>query len=116
MSYLQGIHATLTLESYFCRTTMDSNGKKQGWWIYYKVNYNPKPIPDELDSGNYVGSYRYGKYVEDKKVGNWIKFQNIHQCFEERIDSFYYKKDTVGVYSSFFREHHETIEYIMDST
>ncbi len=95
----------------------DSYGKKQGWWIYYKVNYNPTPIPDALDSGNYVGSYRYGKYKDDKMIGIWIKFQNIHQCYEEHRDSFYYKQDTVGVHTFSFAGYNQTVvEYIHDST
>ncbi len=95
----------------------DSNGKKQGWWIYYNVDYHATALPNIYDSGSYVGSYRYGQYKDDKMLGNWIKFQNIHQCYEERVDSFYYKKDTVGVLTyTFFKDKYTVLEFINDSS
>src|ERR1700677_3318606 len=53
-----------------------------------------------------------------QKIGNAINFQNVHLCYDERSDSFYYKKDTLGVYSSFveFGYHQTVLEYIKDST
>jgi hypothetical protein len=92
----------------------DAHGRKQGWWIYYKVEYNPEPIPDVLDSGNYINAYRYGKYNDDQLVGEWKEVFNVHQIFESRVDSHFYTKDTLKVISTLFRDKFTTI-YIGDS-
>lgn len=92
----------------------DSSGRKQGWWIHYKVEYNPTIRPDYLDSGNYVADYSYGKYKDNKKIGRWVNVNNVHEVYASRIDSFYNGKDTVGIYSSgwYFNT---VVEYIKDS-
>lgn len=96
---------------------IDEHGLKQGWWIYYKVDYNPVAIPDELDSGYYVADYIYGQYNSGFKTGAWIKFKNVHQCYIAEIDSYYYNKDTVRVTSyNIMGKETNTIEFIDDSS
>jgi len=73
---------------------IDSNGRKQGWWIYYKVEYNPQPIPDVLAKGDYVDHYDYGRYKDDKKVGAWKRVNNVHLVYEASVDSTYNSNDT----------------------
>ncbi len=96
----------------------DSSGKKQGWWIYYKVDSNPSEIPDVLSVGNYVDRYSYGKYENDKKAGKWTEVFNVHLICERRVDLFYNKKDTVSVYSTFadMGQFESIVDYIKDSS
>ena len=76
----------------------DSLGKKQGWWIYYKVDHNDIADPDALDTGNYVEKFTYGKYRDDLKIGIWRTIFNVHLISVMRQDSFYYNKDTVTTF------------------
>lgn len=96
----------------------DSYGKKQGWWIYYTVQYNPADKPDELEKGDYIQDYIYGQYKEDKKIGDWRTIANVHQIYERRVDNYYYGKDTIliksGVWDGGWKE--AMIYYNSDST
>ena len=67
---------------------LDSLNQKQGWWIDYKIQYNPTKIPEALDSGYYVDHYQCGEYLNNEKIGVWRKIQNVHQISWYRIDSF----------------------------
>jgi hypothetical protein len=67
----------------------DSYGRKQGWWIYYTVQYNPAEIPDVLEKGDYVEDYVYGQYKDDKKIGDWRTIANVHQIYERSIDNYH---------------------------
>lgn len=80
---------------------IDSSGLKQGWWIKYKIEYNPVDRPDELAKGNYVNDYSYGKYKDNIKIGEWIWIENVHLIYETRIDNYYYSKDTILITSGF---------------
>jgi len=80
---------------------IDSSGLKQGWWIKYKIENNPIDRPDELTKGNYVDSYSFGKYKDNKKIGDWISIANVHLIFETRRDNYYYSEDTVLITSGF---------------
>jgi len=79
----------------------DSNGLKQGWWIDYKVKYNPVDRPDELAKGSYVDNYSYGRYKNNLKIGNWISVANVHLIYETQRDNYYYSKDTIMITSKF---------------
>lgn len=96
----------------------DKLGKKQGWWIYYKVQYNPVDKPDELEKGDYVPDYFYGQYENDIKIDTWHTVMNVHQIYDQREDKYYYSRDTSRVTSWFasggFSE--SDIIYINDST
>ncbi|WP_317898262.1 hypothetical protein [Aurantibacillus circumpalustris] len=96
----------------------DKFAKKQGWWIYYKVQYNPVDKPDELEKGDYVQDYFYGQYADDRKIGTWHTVMNVHLIYDQREDSYYYSQDTSRVTSWFadggFNE--SDILYIKDST
>lgn len=96
----------------------DKSEKKQGWWIYYKVQYNPVDKPDELEKGDYVQDYVYGQYKNDIKIGTWRTVRNVHQIYDQREDTYYYSQDTSRVTSWFasggFNE--SNIIYIKDST
>jgi len=92
----------------------DLLGKKQGWWIYYKVEYNPSDIPDELRQGEYVPEYVYGEYKDNKKIGTWITVFNVHLISEIREDIYYYSQDTSRVTSKFAYE--SDVLYLKDST
>ncbi|MCW3075828.1 MAG: hypothetical protein JWO32_437 [Bacteroidetes bacterium] len=96
----------------------DKAGKKQGWWIYYKVLYNPVDKPDELDKGDYVPDYIYGQYKNDAKIGDWHTVKNVHLIYDQRVDKYYYSKDTVRVISEFASGgwFETEILYINDST
>ena len=80
---------------------IDTNGIKQGWWIYYEIKYNPEDQPDVLGKGYYVNDYIYGKYQNNLKVGKWKTIQNVHLIYESRSDSFYYAEDTTLIISYF---------------
>lgn len=80
---------------------IDSLGKKTGWWINYKIKYNPKESPDELEKGNFVNHYNFGMYKDNFKVGTWKTIENIHLVYVKRIDNYYYSKDTILVTSEF---------------
>jgi hypothetical protein len=97
---------------------IDAQGRRQGWWIAYKVHYNPKRIPDELDSGNYVDHYTFGEYQNNKKTGAWKKIENVHQVYIRRVDSFYYSGDTARVVSNYMDGGFVSsrVEYIKDSS
>jgi hypothetical protein len=75
----------------------DKQGRKHGWWIYYKIHYNPMIIPDVLDAGNYISTYRYGKYEHGKLVGIWKEINNVHLIYEVRVDTHYYSKNKLKV-------------------
>lgn len=96
----------------------DKSEKKQGWWIYYEVQYNPEYKPDELEKGDYVSDYVYGQYENDLKIGTWRTVRNVHQIYDQREDRYYYSLDTSRVASWFlsggFNE--SEIIYIKDST
>lgn len=77
---------------------VDSQGRKQEWWINYKVDYNPTRIPDELDTGFYVDHYSFGKYQNNRKVGNWIGIENGHMIYVSWRDSFWYDGEKAGVF------------------
>jgi hypothetical protein len=79
----------------------DGNGKKQGWWIYYKVQYNSVDKPGVIEIGDYVQTYTYGKYEDNRKVGDWRTIENVHLIYERRIDNYYYSKDTILIKSSY---------------
>jgi hypothetical protein len=79
----------------------DIFGKKQGWWIYYTVHYNPDKKPDYLEKGDYVFEYVYGQYKDDKKIGDWRTIANVHLIYERRVDNYYYGKDTILIKSEF---------------
>jgi len=74
---------------------IDSAGVKQGWWIKYKVEYNPVYIPDDLPKGHYVGSFSYGKYLDGKQIGDWKTINNRHQIYEVENKNYYYAEDTI---------------------
>ena len=95
---------------------IDAKGQKQGWWIYYNVDYNPIRLPDELDSGYYVKDYIYGQYEDNKKIGRWTEVANVHLITERRVDSYYYAKDTVRVRVYNFWHESAIIDYIKDSS
>lgn len=80
----------------------DTNGKKQGWWLIYEIKMNPARIPDELEEGEYVESYSFGKYLEDKKIGAWKTVQNVHQIYISRTDSFIYRPGSTTIISGYF--------------
>ena len=97
---------------------MDKYGKKQGWWIYYKVQYNPVDKPDELEKGDFVHDYIYGQYKDDRKVNTWTTVFNVHLIDAIRKDKYYYSLDTSRV-TSWFAEggvNESEILYIKDST
>ena len=79
----------------------DIYGNKQGWWIYYTVQYNPTDKPDELEKGDFVQDYVYGQYRDDIKIGEWRTIENVHQIYERRLDTYYYSSDTNLIMSRF---------------
>lgn len=79
----------------------DKNKIKQGYWIEYDLKFNPEEEPGILKQGDYVESYSFGRYVDNKKVGTWKTIENIHLVYEQRKDSFYYAKDSIIVISEF---------------
>jgi hypothetical protein len=81
---------------------IDKDGKKQGWWINYKVQYNLTDRPDELAKGDYVQDYWYGEYKNNLKVGTWVKIANVHQVFPEQEDNYFYYKDSLFFTSIFW--------------
>ena len=80
---------------------IDENGHKQGWWLVYKVKYNPIDKPDELAKGDYVERYFYGIYQKNRKIGTWKYVENVHQVYVHRIDSFFYSKDSTIISSEY---------------
>jgi hypothetical protein len=80
---------------------VDENGHKQGWWLIYKVKYNPIDKPDELEKGDYVERYSYGKYQNNRKVETWKVVENVHLIYECRIDNFFYSKDSTLIKSTY---------------
>jgi len=80
---------------------IDKLGKKQAWWIFYKVQYNPIDRPDELAVGDYVHDYTYGEYKDDQKIGTWETIFNVHLIRTIRQDTYYYSNDTSRVTSWF---------------
>ncbi|MBL7896609.1 MAG: hypothetical protein JNK50_15035 [Bacteroidia bacterium] len=96
----------------------DKSGKKQGWWIYYKVQHQTTNKPDELAKGDYVEDYRYGQYKDDRKVDTWVTVYNVHLISNIREDKYYYSHDTSRV-TSWFSEggwNESDIIYTNDST
>lgn len=73
---------------------VDSIGEKQGWWLNYKVKYNEADRPDELEKGDYVERYSFGRYNDNRKVGIWKSVENVHQVYVSRVDSFFYGNDS----------------------
>jgi hypothetical protein len=96
----------------------DSLGQREGWWIFYKVDYNPVDKPDELRKGDYVDVYTYGKYESDRKIGQWTTINNVHMIYEIRVDSFYYKEGSTFIKSWFLDSgpHDATLYYSRDSS
>ena len=96
----------------------DAYGKKQDWWIYYTLRFNPIDKPNELEKGDYVQSYIYGKYRDGKKIGDWRTIENVHQIYERRIDNYYYSKDTLLIKSGFWERgwNESMIYYNADSS
>ncbi len=94
---------------------IDSNGLKQGWWIDYKIEYNPVDRPDELAKGNYVDNYSFGKYKNNIKIGDWISVANVHLIYETRRDNYYYSMDTILI-KSLFASGESTLYYNSDSS
>jgi hypothetical protein len=94
---------------------IDSNGLKQGWWIDYKIRYNPVDRPDELAKGNYVDNYSLGKYKNSIKIGDWISVANVHLIYESRRDNYYYSTDTIMI-TSRFASGESVLYYNADST
>jgi len=80
----------------------DEKGKKQGWWIFYTKSYRPISIPNEGDSGEFVKTYQYGQFIDNRRIGDWKTVTNVHQVFEQRVDSYYYGRDTVLIKSGFY--------------
>lgn len=80
---------------------VDSSGLKQGWWINYKIQYNPVDRPDVLEKGEYVNDYTFGRYKNGKKIGDWISVANVHLIYETRKDNFFYSEDTIMITSRF---------------
>lgn len=96
----------------------DKSGKKQGWWIYYKVQYNPVDKRDQLEKGDYVQDYIYGQYKNDRRVGTWTTVYNVHLISDIREDKYYYSHDTTRV-TSWFADggwNESDIIYTKDST
>ena len=73
----------------------DILGRKQGWWIYYKVLYNDVDRPDELSIGDYVPDYEVGQYKNDLKIGDWQTIANVHQIYALKEENFLYRKDSI---------------------
>jgi hypothetical protein len=94
---------------------IDSNGLKQGWWIDYKIKYNPVDRPDELAKGNYVDKYSFGKYKNNIKNGDWVSIANVHLIYETRRDNYLYSKDAIMI-TSRFAEGESTLYYNADSS
>jgi hypothetical protein len=94
---------------------IDSNGLKQGWWIDYKLEYNPVDRADVLAKGNYVDHYSFGKYKNNLRIGDWISVANVHLIYETRRDNYYYSKDTIMI-SSRFVSGNSTLFFNADSS
>lgn len=79
----------------------DASGKKQGWWIYYKVLYNPDKFITEGEAppGNYVQEYYYGKYKDGRRIGKWVNMNNVHIISPTCTNYYEYKGDTMYVKS-----------------
>src|SRR6056297_3368169 len=97
---------------------VDSIGRKQGWWLNYKVKYNPVDRPDELAKGDYVERYSYGQFKNNRKVGTWQTVENVHLIYESRVDSFFYSNDsTIHItYNSYSGFHKIETHFNSDST
>jgi hypothetical protein len=95
----------------------DSIGQKQGWWIYYSKHYNPIVSLDELDTGEYVPSYSYGQYKDNRKIGIWRTINNVHHIYEINVEGYWYSNDTIMV-TSWHQPGQDlsTIYYNADST
>ena len=81
----------------------DSLGRRQGWWILYDLSYRNI---DSNSQGVYVDHYKIGKYGDDKRIGVWKTFSI---GWEQQVDSYYYSKDTIRVYSAI--GWYEKVEY-----
>jgi hypothetical protein len=88
----------------------DVKGLKQGWWLEFKLDYHEEREPDIHDTGIYVDEYRYGKYENDKPIGEWLTIYNVHLIFVTHVDSFSYRGDSTFVRSidPFSRIYHLT--------
>lgn len=95
---------------------VDSLGRKQGWWIYYKIEYNPDDIPDVQKKGYYVYDYYCGKYNENKKTGEWIRVNNNHLIYISMTESYYYSRDTILVNYEGFIDRRSSLYFNNDST
>lgn len=73
---------------------VDSLGRKQGAWIDYKILYNAKYRPDELDTGYYVPEYSFGYYENNRKINKWKHIYNVHMISLDKITDYYYAPDT----------------------
>jgi hypothetical protein len=78
---------------------VDQSGQKQGWWLKYKIEYNPVDKPDELKIGDYVPSFSYGRYLNNRKIGTWKHISNVHNIVVNQIDSIHYKNDSVRIFT-----------------
>lgn len=76
---------------------VDAFGKKQGCWIHYEVLYNDVPQPDVLAVGYYVPHYSFGRYKDDKKVGDWEYVENVHLVSTSKIEHYNYYGDSLVI-------------------
>ena len=79
---------------------IDSLGNKQGWWLVYKIDYNP---PDQylrrtvIDTGEYVDAFVYGQYFNNHRIGDWMIVDNVHLIYESLYAKYSWSNDTTKI-------------------
>jgi len=95
---------------------VDTLEQKQGKWIEYVIDYNPVDMLDDLPKGNYVGQYRYGNYLDGKKIGDWKTIANRQAIYEIGNENYYYGEDTTIITrSAGFRENEYRVSLYFNS-
>jgi len=95
---------------------IDSNGLKQGWWIYYKVEENLDGSKEDYPKGLYIEKYLLGRYRNHLKLGEWMEVHNVHTIFIASRTRYYYAKDTLLVTKKRFLSDELSILYNADSS
>jgi len=81
---------------------IDLNGQMQGWWIDYALSYSSGDKSTCVPKGHYVEEYSYGKYKDNRKIGDWRTISNIHFVMETKHENYYYNTDTIIIRTNFF--------------
>ncbi|MES2835943.1 MAG: hypothetical protein V4667_00340 [Bacteroidota bacterium] len=95
---------------------VDSLGRKQGWWIYYNVLFSEEVVFEEKPKGYYVKEYLIGKYISDRKTGEWNTVTQGHMGGLYKKENYFFTSDTAIYDLWHWRIVEAKISYNKDST